>query len=308
MFESAGSLVATQTSRAMQRREEPRESPIRAAFLESFRRRNATLDAMFYDVGAVSDEEARKIGPHLAHEGAILVVPPTGQGELSLCPTLEDYLAHGEAVKTLAVAGVGSSALGTAAFARNVADATGTPVAGVVSGYGMADLMTEALGGYFWFGALNSMRHAFELFDDWARLPDTAPESQTHPSDAVRKSKDTRTVRALLEDETFGFDLLVGHSKGNLVISEALYEMQDEESPRLDVIGANTHIVTISARIVMPRACKRVTDIFGEWDWFGDLNSRQWIKPDLEVEQAWHHTNPEIPAHLPVTHSLRKVL
>ena len=75
-------------------------------------------------------------------------MPPTGAGSLVLCGTVDDFAdAGGSEIRTLVVAGVGSSALGAAAFARNVADACGTPVAAVVSGYGLADLLTEALGG-----------------------------------------------------------------------------------------------------------------------------------------------------------------
>ena len=134
-------------------------TPWREAALESFRRRNAILDGIFYDIGKVTREEALTIAPWLAREGAILVVPPTGAGSLVLCGTVDDFFAAGgPGIRILVVAGVGSSALGAAAFARNVADAFGTPVAAVVSGYGLADLLTEALGGWFWFGTLNRKR------------------------------------------------------------------------------------------------------------------------------------------------------
>ncbi|MFC5462080.1 hypothetical protein [Massilia niabensis] len=69
-------------------------------------------------------------------------MPPTGGGALCICPDIASFAeAGGDRTRILAVAGVGSSALGTAAFARNVADAFGEPVAGLVSGYGMADLL-----------------------------------------------------------------------------------------------------------------------------------------------------------------------
>ena len=98
-------------------------TPLREAALESFRRRNAVLDGIFYDIGKVTQEEARETAPWLAREGAILIVPPSGAGSLKLCNTVEDFAnAGGADVRILAVAGVGSSALGAAAFARNVAD------------------------------------------------------------------------------------------------------------------------------------------------------------------------------------------
>ena len=145
-------------------------TPWREAALESFRRRNAILDGIFYDVGKVTHEEALKTAPWLAREGTILVVPPTGEGSLVLCGTVDDFFAAGgPGIRILVVAGVGSSALGAAAFARNVADAFGTTVAAVVSGYGLADLLTEALGGWFWFGTLNRLRHQFEGLDEISR-------------------------------------------------------------------------------------------------------------------------------------------
>ena len=103
-------------------------APARAVALEGLRRRNAVLDGMFYDISVVTESEAAAIAPWLAAEGAILIVPPSGAGDLALCPSAEDFVAcGGAAVHALAVAGVGSSALGSAAFARNVADAIGRP-------------------------------------------------------------------------------------------------------------------------------------------------------------------------------------
>ncbi|WP_338244487.1 hypothetical protein [Aurantiacibacter hainanensis] len=312
MLESTRSLFAAQTARSflpMAVDASVAKDPARAALLENFRRRNALLDALFYDIGKISQDEARSIAPHLAREGAILVVPPSGEGELVLCPTLEDYLAHGREVETIAVAGVGSSALGTAAFARNVADATGGPVAGVVSGYGLADLLTEAMGGFFWFGALNSLRHGFEMLDEMGREAMVGTESTGGTLvDAVRQSRDTRTLVALLSHPDFRFRLLTGHSKGNLVLSEALYEMQKHAPGDLASVATGGRIATVSALIRMPSAFTDVVDIFGAWDWFGGMNSRGGIKADMLVANAWHHTNTELPAHLDVTAALRSAL
>ncbi|RVT99532.1 hypothetical protein EOD42_05455 [Rhodovarius crocodyli] len=306
-------LAATQASRASTFAPHAAKAPIRAAVLEGWRQRNAFLDGVFYDVSCVSTAEAKAIAPWLAAEGAILVVPPTGGGDLILCPTIADYTAiHGPHVRALAVAGVGSSALGAAAFARNVADATGWHVAAVVSGYGMADLLTEAVGGFFWFGALNGIRHAFEPIDLLTEANHKA-EAALAMTDAsvpapVRESRDTRTVTALLSDAAFRFDLLTGHSKGNLVLSEALYEMQHSDRARLRVLAEQSRIVTISARVAMPHEFRDVIDIMGALDWFGGLNSRPSIPADILVPFAWHHTNTQLPASLNVTQALRSAM
>ena len=195
----------------------------------------------------------------------------------------------------LAVAGVGSSALGAAAFARNIADALDAPVAAVVSGYGLADVLTEALGGFFLFGALNSLRHGFEKFDNVSKRASLAERSIATIDGAASLSEDTATVVGLLEDKRFSAKLLVGHSKGNLVISEALYAIQARSQAKANALARRYDIVTISAKIGMPDIFPRVIDVMGQWDGFGALNSRPDIPADIVVPHAWHSTNREFP-------------
>jgi hypothetical protein len=311
MNESALVYRAAQTARALSLPEQiDAPSPAREAFLESFRQRNAFLDYLFYDVGVVTADEARRLAPRWAAEGAILVVPPSGLGAVQLCPGVDAFVqAGGAEVSTLVVAGVGSSALGSAAFARNVADALGRPVAAIVSGYGLADVATEALGGFFWFGMLNHLRHSFERIDEMLQPKVVQPVSEESVATAiVRLSRDTQTVLALLRDPRLSFDLLAGHSKGNLVLSEALYELREQDALHTEELAKRVKIVTVSARIAMPLPFTEVIDIMGGWDWFGGLNSRPDIEPDHIVPNAWHHTNTEIPFHLPVVSSVRAVL
>lgn len=274
------------------------DNAFRTSVLGSVQRRNATLDAVFYDVGCITEEELPSLAFWLAREGALLIVPQAGQGQLKVCLDKEDFLKKGgQKVKALAVAGVGSSALGAAAFARNIADALEGPVAAIVSGYGLSDAMTEALGGFFWFGTLNSVRHTFEGFDRITKLftqsEPSIPESKRE-SEWTRLSKDTATLIDLLSDARFKTPYLVGHSKGNLVISEALYTLENRGD--LDKLTKNTRIITISAKIGMPMSFKgRVVDIMGQWDTFGAMNSRSDIPTDLIVTGAWHSTNPDFP-------------
>ena len=281
------------------------KAPWREALLEGYRRRNAVLDAIFYDIGVVTPSEAASVAPWLAREGALLVVPPSGDGALRICPNIEDFAANGGIhTRILAVAGVGSSALGTAAFARNVADAFGEPVAALVSGYGLADMLTEAAGGWFWFGTLNRIRHMLEGFDELARgnawefrNMESAVDASIEAVNPARSSLDTRTLCRVLTDPRFRFGLLVGHSKGNLVISEALYALREEE--RDGELG-DLAIVTISAAIAMPPRYRRIIDVMGEVDWFGAMNSNVAINVEYRPRNAWHHTNTELKWHLPV--------
>lgn len=286
-------------------------APGSEAYLETLRQRNAILDWLFYDIAVLTHEEAISISPSLAAEGAILIVPPSGKGSVSICSSVEAFVAEHQSVNTLAVAGVGSSALGSAAFARNVADALDKPVAAVVSGYGLADLVTEALGGFFLFGAVNSLRHNFEWLD---RLRETGAISDPNPrrtnSESAtfqQHSKDTRMVAALLSHDSLAIRTLIGHSKGNLVISEALFGVQATNRQKFLKIAPELLIVTVSAKVAMPPKCGKIIDILGQIDGFGLLNSRLDLETEISVPSAWHHTNTQLPLHLPVTSILKRI-
>lgn len=298
-------------SRSIQVLREATELPSPAAVspLEAYRRRNAALDALFYDVRRVGDAEAHALSPWLVAEGAVLRVPPSGDGMLRAYPSVERFVADGGAAcRALGVAGVGSSALGAAAFARNVADAVGGDVAAVVSGYGLSDVLSEGLGGWFWFGGINRWRRWMDA-PSWAAPLLPVPAG---PGPAVLLgrllSRDLAVVIDLLDDPRLGFDLVVGHSKGNLVLSEALYEQVRRAGAAGRAVRAETLVVTMSAAITMPPVFRRVVDVMGELDWFGRLNSDPAIAIDVTVPAAWHHTNTETDGHLPVTEVLRRVL
>lgn len=248
------------------------DNPFRTMALDALQRRNAALDAVFYNVDAVAPEEIPDLAFWLAREGAVIFVPPSGGGKLKVFLTPDDFLSHASGTNALAIAGVGSSALGAAAFARNVADGLGEPVAAVVSGYGLADVLTEALGGFFWFGGINSIRHVFEPLDAFTKMF-SSTEQLENGFLWTRTSRDTEAVIALLEDKRFSPRFLVGHSKGNLVLSEALYAIADERPDLAEKLATRSRIITISAKVGMPSIFRDVVDVMGEWDWFGALNS-----------------------------------
>ncbi|MFV0296097.1 MAG: hypothetical protein ACK5JT_08255 [Hyphomicrobiaceae bacterium] len=310
MFATQATLAATQFTRNSLEEIAESKHPFREISLEGFRRRNAILDAWFYDIGTVTPDEAAKLSPWLAREGAILIVHPSG-GPMELCGNIDAFRkAGGEHVRLLTVAGVGSSALGSAAFARNVADAFEQPTAAVVSGYGLADLASEASGGWFLFRTLNSLRHNLEHFDAIA-----GPQHTQAPYTSIgtvgqyvhRLSLDTRTVYELLSDKRFKFSLIAGHSKGNLVISEALFQLETLAHPGAHQPDPETFIVTVSAAIHMPSRYTRIVDVIGDVDWFGRINSQRDVDIEERCRLAWHHTNTDIPFHLPVTKTFRKL-
>jgi hypothetical protein len=152
----------------------------------------------------------------------------------------------GKALHTLTVTGVGSSAFGSVAFAWNVSKALGEPVAAIVPGYGLADIVPQALGG--WFG--------FEMFD---RLQSTTQEMLANfsPSLAMmgkelalstpgRQMSATGApglppwcaasddVHAILQ-AVRGISRVVGHSKGALAIENAFRSLTPERTQDISV-------------------------------------------------------------------------
>lgn len=306
MFQTAFTLSLMQFARTLSLPERLQHSPARNLALEGLRQRNVALDALFYDIKVITPEEAFYISDSLAAEGAIMIVPPSGGATITLCETVGEFvLRGGDKVRALAVAGIGGSALGAAAFARNVADAIQGPVAVVVSGYGIADVITEAFGGLFFFGHLRGLRPMLETLDDLAGRPKVGAYGG---GATARTSLDTRTVQALLADPRLSFRLLVGHSKGNLVLSAALHDLCKQDETRVANLAETMKIVTIGARIAMPPLFTDVVDVTGEWDWFGEINSRPFIHADRRIPHAWHHTNTDLGGHLPVTATLKEIL
>lgn len=311
MFDTAFTLSLTQFARSLSFPERLQHRPMRNAALEIWRLRNTGLDALFYDIKALTAEETFYISDAIAAEGLIMIVPPTGSGMLTLCDSIDEYLLRGgRDVHVLAVAGIGGSAAGAAAFARNVADAVGAPVAAVVSGYGLGDILTEAMGGAFFFGPLGFMRNDLEVIDDMVGRPHLGAYQERHleVESPRRASLDADTVETLLAHPDLSFTLLTGHSKGNLVLSEALYALKQTAPRRLAALGQTARIVTFGARITMPPAFADVVDVIGEFDWYGEINSRPRIETDIRVPRAGHSTNTDLPLCLFVTRTLKDIL
>lgn len=311
MFETAFALSLTQFARSLSFPERLQHRPARNAALEPWRLRNTGLDAIFYDVKSLTAEETFYISDSLASEGLIMIVPPSGGAMLTICDSVAEYkLRGGRDVHALAVAGIGGSAIGAAAFARNVADAIGEPVAAVVSGYGLGDIINETIGGSFFFGWLGHMRNDLEVIDDVVGRPHLGAYEDRHKL-ALKphpSALDTDTVETLLADPALSFHLLAGHSRGNRVLSEALYSIRAEEPARLRSMASGLRIVTFGGRITMPPDCRDVVDVIGELDWFGEINSRPQIASDIRVPLAGHATNTDFAGALQVTKILKDII
>jgi hypothetical protein len=139
---------------------------------------------------------------------------------------------------------VGSSLIGTAALARTVADASQANVAGIVSGDGGSDVILEGMGGWFFYGKIDQFRYEMQaaledvsavVSSNFAkggdvkkylrRYFDTSLHAYVPSNPDVSALHDILMNRYVQDDGEKNLRLLVGHSKGNLLISSVLNHM-----------------------------------------------------------------------------------
>ena len=209
-------------------------------------------------------------------------------------------------MRTLSVTGVGSSAFGSVAFAWNVSTALGEPVAAIVPGYGIADVVPQALGGWFGFEMYDAMQNATQEFlanfaptlammgKDLAR---STPGRETAPTGAPvfrHGSAASDDVHAILQNVP-GITRVIGHSKGALAIENALRSLSSDRTEKITVY-------TFGCVISEDVPCQRYFQQLGLIDALGFLNSGG-NSPEYQP-LADHSTNSLIPLSLQVTKSL----
>lgn len=287
--------------------------------LTPFGLRNTIVDSMFYDIHALTADERLRLGVQKPREGSIIVVSPKKDNQeiRHYKSALRFFTSEGDNVKAIVVAGVGSSVLGTAAFARNIADAGNFDVAGVISGYGLTDVATEILNGFL-YGKIDKIQSTIERkLESWtdtvsetpARLHLEKSEGQKTSGvlDAmVPANSDCGTLLDVLIARPPKLKFLIGHSKGNLVIDfvlEILAKMLGEDNGPGDYYK-NLTVVTIGAVVAIPDKFKHY-QFLGSRDWLGRMNSNLDL-PHEAIPGASHHTNPDIPHHLSVADVLKE--
>jgi len=260
----------------------------------SYQQRNAVIDNFFYDTASLTLEEKAKLSPLVDREGSIIVVPPSNSDrQIRLYKRALRFMnKEGPTIRAIAVAGVGSSALGTAALARNIADALNTDVAGIITGYGLSDVMTEAFGGWLVFRAADRIRYTMEKFFERMR--------STMPADAVTAGSDaSATLSEILLAGPPKLEYLVAHSKGSLVASYALQQYVEDLEGDESALFERLRITTLGAVVGLPPAFKKVKQYLGALDWFGGANSSPGVMHE-RVPEAGHHLNPGLPYHMSV--------
>jgi len=206
-------------------------------------------------------------------------------------------------VRTVSVTGVGSSALGSAAFAWNVSEALSEPVAAIVPGYGLADIVPQGLSGFFGFGLADYVRQlgeqalalmAPQMAAIGRRLSRSIPERASPPAgqgQAFRRgSPESDILHAILEHAP-QITRLYGHSKGSLCIGNAIRELRPDRVRGIEV-------TTFSA-VIQEECDAHFNQILGRVDSLGQLNS--WGNLPERWIDAWHSTNTMLPLTVPVS-------
>lgn len=289
--------------------------------LNACRAFNTALDAAFYDVPALTralldlGDEIVTTEPRNAPtpkgqidlsadtdpEGSLLVVDPTTPPYVTAWKDVTAFIAAqksvAEPIAVASITGVGSSALGSAALAWNVAIGLGKPVLAIVPGYGVADAMLQGMGGWFGFGVYDQLHAKSRLQDYLAmmapktatvgrRLSASAPGSKTLNDAPVFRTGcgSSDVLHALME--ALPIDCVVGHSKGALSIANALHALAPGRTNGVKVITLGCPIAED-----LPGAIYR--QFLGRFDALGAMNA--WGRlPDTWVA-AGHSTNTAEP-------------
>lgn len=281
------------------------------------KQQNTILDWLFYDIGCLTEAETRALVQQTHREGSIIVVWP---GRADRQPAFQKYAdyhslraAPGRLLSHFAIAGVGSTDLGAVAFARTLANHCGEPVGAIVAGYGVADLLGEALGGWLVFGGANRLLRwtrtaedaAASLADAMRTSRSSAPDSAAEPRAGPAEDEDSLALLRLLKDPEREIRWLAGHSKGCLSIAFALEALVRGGDPDAVKRAQAARITTAGAVVQLPRGFDNVGQYLGMLDGFGAVNSRIGVGFH-PWPGAWHHLNTALPAHMDFGEVLRR--
>ena len=282
---------------------------------------NTALDFLFYDVPTLRRELAAKDAPMHAcgekrpsriiafdalsdPEGSLLLIDATTAPYVHKYRSVEKFLAspyrESRDVDIATITGVGSSALGSAALAWNISAALERAVLAIVPGYGVADVVLQALGGWFAFGMHDFLKSKSLIQTGLAvaaprnarigrELAASAPDEPTAPGGAPifrHGSGSSDVLHALLQYRATPFRLLVGHSKGALQIDNAIRSLPADRTRHL-------RVVTLGCPVGRDVPGVAYHQYLGLFDALGQLNA--WGHWPEHWPPTWHSTNPVLP-------------
>jgi hypothetical protein len=289
------------------------ESSVRA-----FRLLNTVVDIVFYDVpglpvfgpgkgdaaqggGATTPRPGMDFDALTDPEGSLLLFDVTTAPHALRFTDVGAFLnsedPRAKKVSIVTITGVGSSALGSAAFAWDVSTALKQAVLAIVPGYGLADVVTQGLGGWFGFGLHNFLQTkslvqstlasvAPKTAEIGRHLSATAPGATTiHGAPVFRYGSGSSDVLHDLLNRR-SFELLIGHSKGALQIGNAIQSLQADRTEALKVVTLGCPIATNVANVTYYQYLG-LFDALGQMNMWGNLPS-EWVP-------TWHTTDPWLP-------------
>ena len=301
------------------------QRPFVEPLLQCCRLTNMAFDILFYDVGVLASALLAKglivdttVPANASARHPLASLDLTAQTNPSGCvivmdaslapfvrkPFLEmkeffDYAngEDGKALHTLTVTGVGSSAFGSVALAWDVSKALGEPVAAIVPGYGLADIVPQALGGWFGFEMYDLLQSATQkmlakfspsLAMMGKQLALSTPGRQMSATGVpvfLHGSAASDDVHAILQAAP-GILRVIGHSKGALAIENALRSLKPERTKDI-------YVRTLGCVISEAVPCRDYVQYLGWIDFIGIINSGN--NPPEHRPLAHHSTNALIP-------------
>ena len=202
-------------------------------------------------------------------DGTVVVVQPGTAWSIDKGSTAERMVMDNE-VRTIVLAGVGSSSRGTAALAKLVANELNEPVAGIVTGYGDISTSSEGVEGYF--------------------------VGRSNNEDGTYYDNDASYKLALLLYNGARPTRIIGHSKGAMDAANALY--------LLDQVGcaysySQTTFTTFGMGVFVPSGLAGHVQYIGTADTLGSINTVN-ESPMTYVQDKGHSLNPVMSMHIPI--------
>ena len=215
-------------------------------------------DSTYYNTGILTMAEIGGTAGLL--KGDVIVMTPENN-VFYTGSTAEQMVVDGT-VQILAVPGVGSSSMGAAAFAKHIASIKNQPVAAIVVGYGDGSIYTEGPQGYFIGRPSNVLGVWYE-----------EPASQTIVDLYAAGARPA---------------MLVGHSKGNMDIANALFKMYNEGNQSW---YEGVTFKTFGCGVNVPDGVGSFQQYIGTLDTLGYTNTVSWRNMTY-VYGRYHTTNP----------------
>lgn len=229
---------------------------------------NHFTETKMYSIHLLSTYE-RSVTYNLA-PGTVIVMYPNSDRTVFTYLWAED-LVKNNTVQTVVMAGVGSSSLGTAAMAKQIANELGEPVAGIVSGWGDSTIWYYGTQGYYVGrpnnidGTYYSNSASYELYSLY--LGGARPQR------------------------------VIGHSKGSMDSANALFRLKNEGKSSM---YSQTTFISLGIGVNVPEGVYNYRGYLGTDDSLGANNTTNENGLTM-VNGSEHHINPTYSKYLPIT-------